>query len=110
MGPNTIGMRAIHNRTFYLGDGDCVGLVNADSVPWEKNRQWLDLVAKSGTSLFISWKRALAVDPVVADALSKALKTASHVRGTGEPLDWMETPRPTHWTFDGFGEVTYDWD
>lgn len=110
MGPNTIGMRAIQNRTFYLADGDCVGLVKEGSVPWEKNSQWLDLVAKSGTSLFISWKRDLATDPTVADALSNALKTASQERGTGEPLDWMETPRPTRWLFDGCGSMTYDWD
>ena len=110
MGPNTVAMRAIHNRTFYLGDGDCVGLARAGAVPWEKNRQWLDLVAKSGTSLFVSWKRELAVDSEVADGLSRALKTASRERGTGEPLDWMETVRPARWAFDGFGETTYNWD
>ena len=111
MGPNTLGMRAMQNGTFYLGDGDCVGLVREGLVPWEKNRQWLDLVAKSGTSLFLSWKRSLAADPEVASALSKALKTASCRRRTGEPLDWMERERPRRWRFDGESDITYDaWD
>ena len=110
MGPNTIGFRALHNRTFYLGDGDCVGLVSEGLVPWEKNRQWLDLVAKSGTSLFVSWKRSLAQDPQVKDALSAALKTAAEERATGEPLDWLDAMRPRRWRFDGGEETVYDWD
>ena len=110
MGPNTIGMRAIHNRTFYLCDGDCVGLVNEGAVPWAKNRQWLDLVAKSGTALFVSWKRSLAQDRQVAGAISAALKTASAMRDVGEPLDWLDEGSPRHWKFDGCGEAEYDWD
>ena len=110
MGPNTLGMRAIHNGTFYLNDGDCVGLVNAGDVPWHLNRQWLDLVARSGTALFTSWKRSLAADPEVARALGAAWKTASRPAATGEPLDWLETPRPRRWRFGDGDTVTYDWD
>ena len=110
MGPNTLGMRAIHNGTFYLNDGDCVGLVNAGDVPWHLNRQWLDLVARSGTALFTSWKRSLAADPEVARALGAAWKTASRPAATGEPLDWLETPRPQRWRFGDGDTVTYDWD
>ena len=110
MGPNTLGMRAIHNGVFYLNDGDCVGLVDAGDVPWRQNRQWLDLVARSGTALFTSWKRSLAADPEVARALGAAWKTASRAAATGEPLDWQTTPRPRAWRFGDGRRATYDWD
>lgn len=110
MGPNTLGMRAIHNGVFYLNDGDCVGLVNAGDVPWRLNRQWLDLVARSGTALFTSWKRSLAADPEVARALGAAWKTASRPMSTAAPLDWMETPRPRQWRFGDGCRATYGWE
>ena len=110
MGPNTLGMRAIHNQTFYLNDGDCVGLVREGAVPWRLNRQWLDLVARSGTALFTSWKRQLATDPEVAKALAEAWKTAAGATKTGEPLDWTETPRPRRWLFGDGSRATYDWE
>ena len=92
------------------GTASCVGLVNAGDIPWHLNRQWLDLVARSGTALFTSWKRSLAADPEVARALGAAWKTASRPAATGEPLDWLETPRPQRWRFGDGDTVTYDWD
>ena len=107
MGPNTLGMRAIHDRTFYVADGDCFGLVNADSVPARLNLRWLDLIARSGTALFVSWKRQLTT-PEYAAALENALRRAAKEQPTGEPLDWLETPRPTRWRF-GDETVLYTW-
>ncbi len=109
MGPNALAMRSIHNGTFYLNDGDCVGLASAGDVPWEKNRQWLDLVSRSGTVLFVSWKRSLLTDHDVVDFFSRALKVAATEMPTGEPLDWMETLRPLKWRFGGGETATYDW-
>ena len=108
MGPNTLGMRAIHDRTFYVVDGDCFGLVNADSVPAHLNLRWLDLIARSGTALFVSWKRQLTT-PQYAAALEAALRRAAKAQPTGEPLDWTATPRPSRWNFGG-DIRTYDWD
>ena len=108
-GPNTMGMRAIHNGIFYLNDGDCVGLVRPGAVPWEKNSQWLDLVARSGTALFTSWKRELATDPEVADALGRAWCAAARPQTTAEPLDWLVRMRPEMWTLNG-ARATFDWD
>ena len=108
MGPNTLGVRAIHDRTFYVADGDCFGLVSAEAVPWRLNAQWLDLLSRSGTALFVSWKRQLTT-PEIAVALEAALRRAARVQPTGEPLDWLSTPRPVRWRF-GDGVRTYNWD
>jgi len=108
MGPNTLGMRAIHHGTFYAVDGDCFGLVDRGLVPWTLNSRWLELVARSGTALFVSWKRQLTT-PEVKVALEAALRRAARRQPTGEPLDWLDTPRPTRWNFGG-ETVVYDWD
>ena len=53
MGVNTLAFRGLHQGTFYAADGDCVGLTT--KVPWEKNKRWMELLAKSGIStLYIS--------------------------------------------------------
>ena len=52
MGVNTMGFRMVQHKTFYEADGDCVGLTT--DVPWEKNKQWMQLLAKSSAPLFIS--------------------------------------------------------
>ena len=107
-GANTLGMRAIHHGTFYFVDGDCVGLASADAVPWRLNSQWLDLASRSGTALFVSWKRELAT-PEILDALETALRRAAKDQPVGEPLDWMESIRAVRWSFGG--EVrTYEWE
>ena len=57
------------STTFFAADADCVPITN--DIPWSLTRQWLDLVACSGTALFIS------VDPVAIQAEHKpAIKAA----------------------------------
>jgi len=107
-GVNTLAFRSIQDRAFFAVDADCVGLAHAGAVPWEKNRQWLDLVARSGTPLFVSWRRQLA-GPAERQALREAFLRASLPAPTAEPLDWMETPAPRRWRF-GAEEVSYNWD
>ena len=106
-GVNTLGMRAAMNGTFYQLDADCVGLASADAVPWRLNAQWLDLVARSGTSLFVSWKRDL-LDENVSRALREGFTRASRRQPTVEPLDWMSERCPCRWRFED-DERTYDW-
>ena len=65
-GVNTLAYRLPQDRAFFAVDADCVG-ITAD-VPWEKNRQWLDVLARSGTAVFVSpgrgsrWGRAAGSD------------------------------------------------
>jgi alpha-galactosidase len=105
MGVNALAFRGVHHGAFYAADPDCVGVTTA--VPWAYNRRWLDLVARSGTMLFVS----LAPDALGADErrdLRAALAIAARPRPVGEPIDWQRTSCPTHWQLAGT-EVTSDW-
>ena len=106
-GVNCLAFRAAQQGTFYGVDADCVGLAKAGAVPWEKNRQFLDLVAHSGTPLFVSWRADLLDDPT-RDGIRAAFAAAARPQPVGRPLDWMETRRPAHWRLDG-KDVSYAW-
>ena len=104
-GVNTVAFRGIQHEAFYACDGDCVGVT--DQVPWEQNRQWLELLAKSGTPLFVS------PDPKILTAEQKtairnAYLTASKRLPLGEPLDWLYNDCPRIWRF-GDEIRTFDW-
>ena len=108
MGVNTLAFRGAQHGAFYVADADCVGVTNA--VPWSFNRQWLDLLARSGTMLFVS----LAPDALggagseVRRDLRAAFATASRLQPLGEPLDWQQTSWPSRWRLMG-RESTFDW-
>ena len=105
MGVNSLAFRIAHEGTFYGADGDCLGLTPA--VSWEHNRQWLDLLARSGTPLFVS-AQAEAIGPEQERALKAAFALAAEPQPVGEPLDWMQTGTPRRWKLHG-QETHYDW-
>ena len=109
MGVNTLGYRAIQDRVFFAADADCVGLCAPGAVPWEKNAQWLDLVSRSGTPLFVSWHRRLAT-PEFRAALAEAFRRAAVPQPSAEPADWADpgVRHPSRWRF-GDIERNYDW-
>ena len=94
MGVNTLAFRLPQHRTFFVQDADCVGITN--SIPWELNRQWLDLVARSGTALFIS-PSPDATGPeqrrAIAEAFTVAASGGTHVA----PEDWLDSTTPERW-------------
>ncbi len=105
MGVNCLAFRAAQHGAFYAVDADCVGLTH--NVPWEMNRQWLDLLARSGTPLFVSAK-ADAVGPEQMKALTAAFARAAQQQSVGEPLDWLHTGCPSRWKLHN-AEMRYDW-
>lgn len=107
MGVNCVAFRAPQHGTFFAVDGDCAGQTKPDSVPWGKNRQWLELLARSGTPLFVSFPKD-TVRPEQEEALRAALSEASRRQPVGEPLDWLETRTPAHWRLAG-QDVTFSW-
>jgi len=105
MGVNTLAFRGTQHGAFYVADADCVGVTNA--VPWVYNRQWLDLLARSGTMLFVS----LAPDALGAAQrrdLKEALALAATAHPLAEPLDWQSTVYPARWRLMD-RERKYDW-
>lgn len=106
LGVNTLAFRLPQNENFYMADADCV-CVLGDNIPWEMNKQWLELLAKSKTPLFISCKPSDTTDQMRAD-IKKAFLEANRVQKTPEPLDWEYNKNPSIWTIDQ-EEVEFDW-
>lgn len=106
MGVNTLAFRGVQHGTFYATDSDCVGLTT--KIPWAKNKQWMELVAKSGTPLFIS-AQPEAIGAGQKATIKECFRLASTELPIGEPLDWMETPLPKTWKLNGKVEH-FDWD
>ncbi len=105
MGVNTLAFRGAQHGAFYVADADCVGVTTV--VPWSLNRQWLDLLARSGTMLFVSLAPDALGDDVRHD-LRAALAIAARSQPLGEPLDWQQTVWPSRWRLMG-KDVNYDW-
>ena len=105
MGVNTLAFRMPQHEAFFAVDADCVGLTR--DIPWALNAQWLDLLARSGTPLFVS-AAPEAVGPEQRAALKAAFAAASVPQPAAEPLDWLDAVCPDHWRF-GSEESRYDW-
>lgn len=105
MGVNTLAFRMPQHGAFFAVDADCVGLTR--EIPWELNRQWLDVVARSGTPLFVSADPD-ALGTAQREALTRAFATAAQPTAPAEPLDWMQTTCPRRWQF-GTETIAYDW-
>lgn len=105
MGINTLAFRMPQHRSFYDLDADCVGLTT--EIPWQLNRQWMDLLSRSGTALFISASTDALV-PEVRKSIREAFTRASEVQPDAEPLDWMQSLTPSKWKLDG-QELDYKW-
>lgn len=105
MGINTLAFRMPQHNAWYGVDADCVGITH--EIDWQKNKQWLTLLAYSGTPLFVS----VAPDTLNEEQnkyLADMLAVASRPRPVALPLDFVHTTCPARWLIDG-KEVTFDW-
>jgi alpha-galactosidase len=95
MGVNTLAFRLPQHGTFFAADADCVPVTAA--IPPRLTEQWLDVVSRSGTPLFVS------ADPAATGTKERAAIRAAFARSARtqapglEPLDWMETTAPQRW-------------
>ena len=108
MGINTLAFRLPQHGAFFACDADCAA--HTEHTPWEFGRQYLDLVARSGTPLFISVDPR-TIQPEQKAAFRDAMQTAlsGGTPGGCEPLDWLHTTSPRVWRF-GDEIVTYHWE
>ncbi len=106
-GVNTLSQRIAQHRTFSHIDPDIVAMTLA--VDWKKTSQWMDVVARSGTSLFLSPDPA-AMTPEVKSAMRDAMAISAQA-GNGFPVHPTSGTTPEQWQFPhpGHVEKTYDW-
>jgi len=94
MGVNTLAFRLPQNGTFFVVDPDVVGITEA--VPWEFNRQWLEVLARSGAATMVS-AGPVARGPEQMAALRDAFAMVSAGGNAARPVDWMQTGTPERW-------------
>ena len=87
MGVNTLAFRLPQHGAFYDVDADCVGING--SIPWEKNRQWAEVIARSGTPLFLSVKPGI-LKKEEEEELRSIMKIASEQKQHMIPMDWED--------------------
>jgi alpha-galactosidase len=104
-GVNTLAFRMCQHKAFYFVDADCVGITN--DISWDKNSQWLDVLAKSGTPLFVSIAEDIDFDKIKNDIESAFIK-ASENGETSKPVDWMENKVSERWE-STYGTDEYTW-
>jgi alpha-galactosidase len=106
-GVNALAHRMQQHRTFSHVDPDCVAITSA--VGWRETSQWMDLVARSGTSLFLS-PEPTSITPEIKSAMREAMLLASQ-EGSGFPSHPTSGTTPEVWQFSSLGHADrkYDW-
>jgi alpha-galactosidase len=105
MGINSLAFRMPQHATFYAADADCVGLTN--NIDWNLNKQFLDVLANSGTVLLVS-ADPKAMGEEQKKAVAEAFAIASQEIPVAQPLDWMDNATPSKWLIRGKIKE-YDW-
>jgi alpha-galactosidase len=106
MGVNTLAFRMPQHNHFYAADGDCVGLTK--DVAWDKNKQWMQLLAESSAPLFISVQPD-ALGAEQKQFIKQSFAQAAATQPVGQPMDWYTNMQPKIWQLNG-REVRFDWD
>jgi alpha-galactosidase len=106
-GVNGLSHRIAQHRTFSHIDPDIVAIT--PDVGWRQTSQWLDLVARSGTSLFIAPDPA-SITPEIRSAMKDAMALASE-EAAGVPKHCIEATTPEQWEFHRptHSERRYNW-
>ena len=105
MGVNSLAFRLIQNDIFYKIDADCVGI--AGKIEWKQNKEWLKLLAKSGSPLFVSCDPKVATEEIEKD-LTEAFRINEIQTDICRPVDWMKTVLPEEWLINE-ELVTFNW-
>ena len=104
-GVNTLAFRLPQHINFYQADADWVGITT--KMDWNKNKMWLDVLAKSATPLFVSIGHDAYTEEIKRD-ITKAFEEITSATKTSRPIDFIENPIPEKWESD-FGIDEYKW-
>ena len=105
-GINSLAFRLMQNDKFYKIDADCVGILD-HNIPWELNKQWMDLLSYSNSPLFISCPKGLLTEEQKQD-VKKAFRINSVQKDKIEPLDWEYNDLPSLWNINN-EIIEFDW-
>lgn len=105
IGINALAFRLPQHKKFFDVDADCVGILG--KIDWKYNKQWAELVANSGTPLFVSAKPNLMSASEMKD-LNEIMVTASKQDRHIVPNDWESTDCPSNW-HDSEKQYKFDW-
>lgn len=107
MGVNTLAHRIAQHGTFFHVDPDIVAITH--DVGWPETRAWMDVVARTGTSLFLS-PDPVAVTPEAKAAMKDAMALVVQQAGA-YPDQPTQSTTPQVWKAGRTGEQTrrYDW-
>lgn len=104
-GVNTLAFRLCQNDAFYKVDADCVGVLE-ECIDWKLNKQWADLLARSGSPLFVSLQPGKVTEEMKRD-LKEAFRVNAVQKDVAEPVDWLYNNQPQQWLING-ESVEYD--
>lgn len=105
-GINTLAFRLCQNNAFYVVDADCAGFKDGN-IPFGLNKKWVELLAKSGTPMFVSAPAGAFNDEEKA-FLKEMYKIASLQKNVTAPVDYLYNATPALWSIDG--EICeFDW-
>ena len=96
MGVNTLAFRLPQHRTFFHADPDIVPITR--NLPWSFSRRWLELVAGSGTSLFVSMQQK-EMGTEQRAAVKETFALAASGSPVAEPASWFYRTTPNNWRF-----------
>jgi alpha-galactosidase len=108
MGINTLAFRLPQHGTFFTVDPDMVGIT--DAIPWELNRQLLNVLAHSGVATIVA-----PGPPARGKDQRAALREAFAVAAAGgegsQPMDALDNSTPERWRRPNGAtpEVRYRW-
>ena len=97
-GVNALAYRMPQHRAFYDVDADCLGITR--HIDWAFNRQWGELLGRSGTSMFVSVSPG-SLSAEQEEALRHMLADNARPREAARPLDWQQTTLPQRWLIGG---------
>ena len=105
-GVNGLAQRIAQHRTFSYVDPDCVAVTQA--IGWRETSQWMDVVSRSGTSLFLS-PQPDAITPEIKSAMQDAMAIASQ-DAYGYPSNPLQGTTPNRWIFTRPVQIARDYD
>lgn len=105
LGVNTLAFRAHQQDKFFFIDADCACLT--EKIDFEQNKEWLRILAYSGTPLFVS-VAPTTLNEEQEQYLAQMLAVASEKRELIEPVDWFSDTLPSEYIIDG-KQTGFDW-